>query len=76
MIPFPSMWNIFFQFFLRNLFLESYWISISFLLLKYRLHESITVLFSLAHELFENTTRKVVADLHDAERGKRQRKRF
>ena len=41
----------------------------------YRLHENITLLSSLVHGFFY-TTSKMVTDLHDAERDKRQRKIF
>ena len=43
---------------------------------KYRLHENITILSSLAHVFFNYTTTKKVTDLHDAELDKRQRNKL
>ena len=43
---------------------------------KYRLHENITVLNSLSHQLFDQTTSKMVTGLDDAELDKRHRKTF
>ena len=43
---------------------------------KYRLHWNITTLSSLAHGFLAYTISKVVTDLHDAKRDKRQRRTF
>ena len=44
--------------------------------IKYRYHENITISISIAHGFYKFTTSKMVTDLHDAPREKRERKRF
>ena len=71
------MWNIYLHFDVKAICFykpsELLQVCIS---IKYRDHEKITILRSLAHRFFNCTTTKVVTDLYDIELEKRQCKTF